>query len=90
MFSFCFKYLEPNGYTHPNTDGESRIEYWILDGKPFDQWGEWLALDTYRCLANLLGWETYTETMKIYYATVDEDSSELTYDTKMLNKWVKR
>ena len=49
-----------------------------------------MALDTYRCLANLLGWETYTETMKIYYATVDEDSSELTYDTKMLNKWVKR
>ena len=45
----------------------ARIDQWIAKGKPFEDWSVWLALDTYMILAEEYGWDSYTNTFKIYY-----------------------
>ncbi len=46
---------------------KTRIDDWILAGKPWSQWKTFLALDTYVILADEFGWESFTSVIKQYY-----------------------
>ena len=78
--------LESGGTEH-NTivQADARIHDWVMRGKPWEEWGVWLALDTYRLLADIFGWETYTETFLIYYDNLESDVAELDSEAKELS-----
>ena len=60
-----------------------------MRGKPWSEWKVWLALETYTILAEHFGWDSYTDTFKVYYANKDNDGN-IDTDDKKYNKWVER
>ena len=85
-----FQYLESGGTQHSAVvSRDSRVHDWVMRGKPWSEWQVWLALDSYVLLAQEFGWESYTNTFKIYYDSKATDGG-LDTDEKKLNKWVER
>jgi len=75
-------------WQHINTKPAAKltaIHKWVFDGKPWEDWKEWLALNTFSMLAEAFNWDSYTSLIKQYYTLPN-----ITNNNDKLDMWARR